>query len=453
MRLSQGLVAATFLAMSFTGTGTMPASAQPVTDYRLDNGMQVVVIEDHRAPVVVQMVWYRAGAADEPWGKSGIAHFLEHLMFKATDDMAAGEFSEVVAANGGSDNAFTSQDYTAYYQRIAADRLELMMRMEADRMRDLLLTEEDIATERDVVLEERALRTDTNPNALAREQMRATLFMNHPYRVPVIGWRHEVEALGRADALAFYRRFYAPDNAVLVVAGDVQPEEVLALAQKYYGVLEPTGDLSERVRPSEPRHLAERRLIYTDPRVSQPYLRRSYMAPERNAGDQKEAAALVYLAELLGGSGATSALGRALQFDQQLAVYTAAGYSAVSYDPDSFSLVVVPVPGVSLQEAEDAMDQVIADFLADGVDPAQFDRIKMQIRAQEIYALDDVQDTAQRYGEALTSGLTIADVEAWPDVLQAVTPEDVMRAARALFDKRRSVTAWVMSDDNKEPAQ
>ncbi|HHL20147.1 MAG TPA: insulinase family protein [Aliiroseovarius sp.] len=453
MRLSQSLVAATFLAAAFAGTGTMPASAQPVTDYRLDNGMQVVVIEDHRAPVVVQMVWYRAGAADEPWGKSGIAHFFEHLMFKATDDMAAGEFSEVVAANGGSDNAFTSQDYTAYYQRIAADRLELMMRMEADRMRDLLLTEEDIATERDVVLEERALRTDTNPNALAREQMRATLFMNHPYRVPVIGWRHEVEALGRADALAFYRRFYAPDNAVLVVAGDVQPEEVLALAQKYYGVLEPTGDLSARVRPAEPEHLAERRMIYSDPRVSQPYLRRSYLAPERNAGDQKEAAALVYLAELLGGSGATSALGRALQFDRQLAVYTAAGYAAVSYDPDSFSLVVVPVPGVGLQEAEDAMDQVIADFLADGVDPAQFDRIKMQIRAQEIYALDDVQDTAQRYGEALTSGLTIADVETWPDVLQAVTPEDVLAAARALFDKRRSVTAWVTNEENKEPAQ
>ena len=456
MRFSQRLWAALVLILAASVLFGGGAIAQPVTSYTLKNGMQVVVVEDHRAPVVVHMVWYRAGAADEPGGKSGIAHFLEHLMFKATDSMEAGEFSQVVAANGGADNAFTSQDYTAYYQRIAADRLELMMRMEADRMRNLLLTEDDIQTERDVVLEERALRTDTNPNALAREQMNAAQFLNHPYRIPVIGWRHEVEALTRADALAFYRRYYAPDNAVLVVAGDVQPEEVLALAQKYYGVLEPTGDLTARLRPSEPRQLAERRVVFTDPRVAQPYLRRTYLAPERNVGDQKQAAALVYLAEILGGSGATSALGRALQFDSQLAVYTAAGYSATSYDPDSFALIVVPAQGVSLRQAEDAMDAVIADFLATGVDPAQFERIKMQIRAQEIYALDDVQDTAYRYGEALTSGLTIADVEAWPEVLQSVTPEDVMAAARAVFDRRQSVTGWVMPErqpENGEPAQ
>ncbi len=429
-----------------------PATAQPVTSFTLDNGMQVVVIEDHRAPVVVQMVWYRAGAADEPPGKSGIAHFFEHLMFKATRSLEAGEFSQVVAANGGSDNAFTSQDYTAYYQRVAADRLELMMRMEADRMRNLLLTEEDVATERDVVLEERAQRTDTNPNALAREQMRAALFLNHPYRIPVIGWRQEVAALGRADALEFYRRFYAPDNAVLVVAGDVEPGAVRALAERYYGVLEPTGNLPARLRPGEPAQLAERRVIYTDPRVSQPYLRRSYLAPERNPGDQAEAAALVYLAELLGGSGATSVLGRALQFDARLAVYTGAGYSAISYDPDSFTLVVVPVPGIGLEEAEAALDEAIGEFLERGPDPAQFARIKMQIRAQEIYALDDVQGIAQRYGEALTSGLTIADVEAWPDVLQAVTPEDVLGAARRLFDRRRSVTGWVMPEEMSEGA-
>ncbi len=432
------------------------ASAGEITDFKLDNGLQIVVIEDHRAPVVVHMMWYRAGAADEPLGKSGIAHFLEHLMFKATDDLEAGEFSDVVTANGGSDNAFTNQDYTAYYQRIAADRLGLMMEMEADRMRDLLLTPEDIETEREVVLEERAQRTDSNPEALAGEQMTAALYLNHPYRIPVIGWRHEVENLTREDALAFYRRFYAPDNAVLIVAGDVQPDEVLALAKEYYGPLEPTGDLGVRVRPSAPPQLAERRLMFSDPLISDPYVLRRYLAPERNAGDQKEAAALTYLAEILGGDAATSVLGRTLQYDEKIVTYTYASYSAVSYDPDTFTLFVQPVPGVSLQEAEDAMDRVIAQFMQDGVDPDQFDRIKMQIRASEIYALDDVSDIANRYGAALTSGLTIADVQAWPDILQAVTPEDVMQAARDIFDRDRSVTGWIMpatEDDSAEVAQ
>ena len=451
MRFKRGMRLLTAVLLS--NVLATAARAGEITDYQLDNGLQIVVIEDHRAPVVVHMLWYRAGAADEPAGKSGIAHFFEHLMFKATDDMEAGEFSDVVAANGGSDNAFTSQDYTAYYQRIAADRLGLMMQMEAERMRDLLLTEEDIETEREVILEERAQRTDNNPNALASEQMTAALYMNHPYRIPVIGWRHEVENLSREDALAFYRRFYAPDNAVLVVAGDVEPEEVLALARQYYGPLAPTGDLPVRKRPSEPPQLAERRLQFSDPRVSQPYLRRMYLAPERNPGDQKEAAALTYLAEILGGNGATSVLGNALQFDQQIAVYANAGYSATSYDPDTFGLVVVPVPGVSLQEAEDAMDAVIAQFMQDGVDPEQFERIKMQIRASEIYALDDVNGIAQRYGAALTSGLTIADVEAWPDILQAVTPEDIMAAARDVFDRDRSVTGWIMPADMDTSAE
>ena len=430
--------------LAFVPLSVGMAIAGPITDFRLDNGLQVVVVEDHRAPVVVHMVWYRAGAADEPPGSSGIAHFLEHLLFKATDDMEAGEFSRVVAENGGSDNAFTSHDYTAYFQRIAADRLDLMMGMEADRMRDLLLSEDDIVTERDVILEERNQRTDNEPSALFREQMSAALFMNHPYGVPIIGWRHEMEQLSRADALTFYRRYYAPDNAILIVAGDVLPDEVRVLAEKYYGPLAPTGDLPERVRPSEPPQLAERRLVFTDARVSQPYVRRLYLAPERNPGDQDQAAALVYLAQLLGGGGATSVMGQALQFETQTAVYTGAGYSALSLDADTFSLVIVPSQGVSLQDAEDAMDGVVAQFMVDGVDLDQFARIKMQIRASEIYALDDVSDVADRYGRALTSGLTIADVQAWPDVLQAVTPEDVMAAAEMIFNRDRAVTGWLM---------
>lgn len=443
MRSILGLMAFIPMALALFNTG---AQAGPVTSFTLDNGMQVVVVEDHRAPVVVHMVWYRAGAADEPPGRSGIAHFLEHLLFKATDTMQAGEFSDVVAANGGSDNAFTSYDYTAYFQRIAADRLGLMMGMEADRMRNLLLGQDDVLTERDVILEERSQRTDTEPGALLREQMNAALYMNHPYGVPVIGWRHEMETLSRADALVFYRRYYAPDNAVLVVAGDVLPDDVRALAQQHYGVLEPTGNLPERTRPSEPPQLAERRIIYRDARVSQPYMRRVYLAPERDSGDQEQAAALVFLAEILGGSSATSVLGRALQFEQQVAVYTGAGYSSTSLDDSTFSLIIVPNQGVTIAEAEESMDQVIANFMRDGIDMNQFERIKMQIRASEIYALDDVGDLADRYGRALTSGLTIADVEAWPQVLQDVTPQDVMAAASLVLNRDHAVTGWLMQE-------
>lgn len=435
-----------------TGLALMAGLAGPakaageVTDFTLENGMEVVVIEDHRAPVVVHMVWYRTGSADEPRGKSGIAHFLEHLMFKGTDDMAPGELSRVVEANGGSDNAFTSADYTAYYQRVAADRLGLMMTMEADRMRDLVLSGDDVATERDVILEERATRIDSEPAALFREAMNAALYRNSPYGTPNIGWRHEMAALERADALAFYRRYYAPNNAIVVVAGDVEPEAVRALAEEHYGPLAPTEGLGARARPQEPPSRAPRRLTYADPRVAQPYLIRSYLAPERDSGDQGKAAALVYLAEILGGSGATSVMGRALEFDRQIALHTSAGYGATSLDMTTFSLVVVPAEGVSLGDAEAALDEVLAGFLEDGIDPEQFARIQMQVRAAEIYALDDVGDLAERYGRALTSGLTVDDVAAWPEVLQAVTPEEVMAAAREVLDKRRSVTGWLVAD-------
>jgi zinc protease len=283
------------------------ARAEPaVSDFRLDNGMEVVVIEDHRAPVVTHMVWYRVGAADEPWGHSGIAHFFEHLMFKATGKIADGAFSKIVAANGGSDNAFTSYDYTAYFQRIAADRLGLVMGMEADRMRNLALSDEVIATERDVILEERNQRTDNSPQGLFAEQMDAALYMNHPYGVPVIGWRHEIEQLNLTDANDFYGRYYAPDNAILVVAGDVTPDEVRKLAETHYGPLQPSGRPAE-ARPQEPPQLTPRRLEMRDERVRQPFVRRIYLVPTYDPENQREAAALSILSDVLG-DGITSAM-------------------------------------------------------------------------------------------------------------------------------------------------
>jgi zinc protease len=440
-------------ALTFGLAISSAQAAENITTFELENGMQAVVLEDHRAPVVVHMLWYRAGAADEKPGVSGVAHFLEHLLFKATDNMEAGEFSAVVEANGGSDNAFTSWDYTGYFQRVAADRLDLMMKMEADRMRNIRLTEEDIRTERDVILEERAQRTDSDPGALFGEQRRAASYLNHPYGIPIIGWRHEMEQLDMDDALEFYRTYYAPNAAVLVVAGDVDPAEVEALAKKYYGPLEPTKDLPVRQRPQEPPQLAERRLIFEDARVAQPYVIRTYQAPERDAGDQENAAALTMLAQVLGGSSATSVLGRALQVDTQKAVYASAFYSGVSYDDTSFGLIMVPTPGMSLQQAEDELDAVVAKFIEDGVDEEQLKRVKTQVRASQIYAEDDVAGVARQYGAALTSGLTVEDVQAWPGLLDAVTGEQIVEAAKMVLDRRKAVTGWFRKPTKSEVTQ
>ncbi|MEO1138825.1 MAG: pitrilysin family protein [Pseudomonadota bacterium] len=418
-----------------------------VTTFTLDNGMDVVVIEDHRAPVVVHMVWYRAGSADEDPGVSGVAHFLEHLLFKGTETLEPGEFSATVARNGGSDNAFTSYDYTAYFQRIAADRLELMMRMESDRMVNLQLDEADILTERDVIIEERNQRVENNPSALFREQQNAAQYLNHRYGVPIIGWQHEMVDLDLQDALNFYETNYAPNNAILIVAGDVYPDDVRALAETYYGVIPANPDLPARARAQEPRQMAERRLTYQDPRVAQPYLTRSYLAPERDSGAQEKAAALTLLAEILG-EGTTSVLTEKLQFETRKAVYTSAYYGGMSLDDTTFNLTIVPAAGVTLEEVEAAMDDVITTFLEEGVDQEQLDRIKMQIRAAQIFVRDDVGALANRYGRALTQGLTVEDVQAWPGILDAVTAEDVMAAARDIFGKTtNSVTGYVTAQE------
>lgn len=429
----------------------LAALAEEAQTFRLGNGLEVVVIEDHRAPVVVQMIWYKAGAADEPAGKSGIAHFLEHLMFKGTAKVPPNTFSAKVEAQGGDDNAFTSWDYTAYYQRIAADRLPMVMEMEADRMRNLRLLSEDVDTEREVILQERAQRTDSEPGALLNEQMRATLFRNGHYGIPVIGWRHEMAALTREDALVWYRRYYAPNNAYLIIAGDVTLDEVKALAEKYYGLITPSEDIAPRLRPQEPPSVAERRVLLTDPRVADPYFYRLYLAPERDPGDQKTAAALSILAEMLGGDGQTSVLARALQFDSQIAVYSAAFYDGTSLDDSTFGLYVVPAPGVTLQQAEAAADAVLADFLVKGPDAADFERIKTQMRAGEIYARDDVEGLARMYGEELSIGLSIADIEGYDDILAAVTLDDVKTAAAAVLDRKSSVTGWLTPPEEAAP--
>ncbi|OHC79188.1 MAG: zinc protease, partial [Rhodospirillales bacterium RIFCSPLOWO2_01_FULL_65_14] len=299
--------------------------------FTLKNGMQVVVIENHRAPVVTQMVWYKVGSADEGPGDSGIAHFLEHLMFKGTKKRTPGEYSRILARNGGRENAFTSTDYTAYHQTVAVDRLEMIMEMEADRMTNLVLDEDAVTTERLVVLEERRMRTDNNPSARLQEQVNAALFLNYPYRRPVIGWEHEIKALDRKRVIDFYKRWYAPNNAILVVTGDITADALKPLAEKYYGVI-PAGPKIERNRPTEPPQSAARRVALEDPRVRQPSWSRYYLAPSLKVGETKYAYPLEVLSDILGG-GATSRLYRTLVVDSKIAVSAGSAYGADDLGP------------------------------------------------------------------------------------------------------------------------
>jgi zinc protease len=443
------------LAAALILLAALPLRAQQddVTGFTLENGLEVVVIEDQRAPVVTHMVWYRVGAADEPPGQSGIAHFLEHLMFKGTSTTPEGAFSRTVRAQGGEDNAFTAHDYTAYHQRIAADRLPLVMAMEADRMANLDPSEEAVRSERAVVTEERRQVVENTPAGLFGEQRRAALYLNHHYGRPVIGWMHEIEGYTRAMAMDFYRTHYAPSNAILVVAGDVTAAEVRVLAEEHYGPIPPSDAIPPRLRPQEPPHLAPRRLEFRDARVQNPSLSRTYLAPPRRSGDQEEAAALTLLAELLGGSGVTSVFARELVHGSEIALDAGAFYSDTGLDTQTFGLHVVPRPGVSLAEAEARMDELIARMIAEGPDPAELDRIKTRIRASETYALDNLPRRARRIGVELASGLTLEDSRAWPEVLAAVTPEAVRAAAAEVLRPERSVTGWLMAPDTPELMQ
>ena len=424
--------------------GARAAVFNPET-FTLENGMEVVVVPNHRAPVVVHMVWYRVGAADDPVGKSGIAHFLEHLMFKGTPSYPDGEFSRLVARHGGNENAFTSQDYTGYYQKVAKERLGLVMALEADRMTNLVLRDEVVLPERDVIIEERRSRVDNEPGALLGEQIAAAQYLAHPYGVPIIGWEHEMRALTTEDALAFYRRHYAPSNAVLVVSGDITMAELKPLAEKHYGVI-PAQDIAPRLRPQEPPQRAARRVVLRDGRVSQPSLSRSYIAPSLTAGATEHAYPLQVLAEVLGG-GATSRLYRALVVERKLAASAGAWYDDVSLDLTRFVVYATPSPGVEITELEAAIDEEIARLLDDGVGADEIARIKQRLIAETTYARDSLYAAARVFGAARTSGVSVAEIEAWPDRIEAVTVEQITQAARAVLRPEGSVTGVLLPEE------
>lgn len=410
--------------------------------FTLSNGMQVVLVPNHRVPVVTHMVWYKVGAADEPPGKSGIAHFFEHLMFKGTKTLKPGEFSATVARNGGRENAFTSYDYTGYYQTIAVDRLETVMRMEADRMTNLILDAEVIEPERDVILEERRQRTDNKPSGILGEHVSAALYMNHPYRRPIIGWEHEIRGLSVEDLLTFYRRWYAPNNAILVVAGDITMEKLRPLAEKYYGVI-PAVETGARVHASEPPQRAERRVSLADKRVRQPSWSRSFLAPSHGTGDSETADALEVLAEAIG-SGATTRLYRTLVVERKLAVSAGAYYDPDPMGPSRVAFYASPRPGVSMDVLETAMEEEIAKILKDGVSADEVERAKTGMLADAIYARDSLTAGARMLGAALARGYTIEQVESWPDRIEAVTVEQVNRAAKSVLSSQGGVTSTLL---------
>jgi zinc protease len=413
-----------------------------VTRAKLDNGMDIVVIPDHRAPVVTHMVWYRNGSADDPPGKSGIAHFLEHLMFKGTKDNPKGKFSELGADLGGQENAFTSNDFTAYFQRVARDHLNVCMEYEADRMTNLVLTDEVVAPERDVVLEERRMRTDSDPGNQLNEAVQATLYTHHPYGTPVIGWNHEIEGLGRDDALTYYNRFYTPENAILVVAGDVEANEVIDLAGSIYGKIPARGEAPKRFRPQEPESRAHRLVTLADAKVEQPQHQRVYVVPSYHTGKGNDAAALEVLAHLVGG-GPTSLLFKTLVIDEKIAVSVGAHYAGTSLDDTRFYLFGTPAPGISLEKLDSEIDRVVAGLAKTGVDPADLTRSKTRLVADAIYAQDNQASLAQWYGASFATGLGLEDIAQWPERIEAVTAEDVIQALHWL-EKRRGVTGFLM---------
>lgn len=419
-----------------------------VSSFTLGNGLQVVVIPDRRAPVVTHMIWYRVGSADEKPGKSGIAHYLEHLMFKGTKTVPAGVFSAKVAEIGGQENAFTSTDYTGYYQKVSPKALEDMMRLEADRMSNLVLNDETVLPERDVIQEERRSRTDNNPGSQLGEAVQAALYQNHPYGIPVIGWQHEVQALTKEDAIEFYNKYYTPNNAVLVVAGDVSADIVKVLAEKTYGKVARRAEPGPRLRPQEPEPKAARTVSLSDPRVTSASWQRTFLVPSYTTAKPGEAEALDILGEILGGS-STSRLYKQLVKSAKLAAGAGGYYQGSALDDTRFMVYATPRKGVTLEQIEAEVEKVIDEVLKNGVTEKEVARsINRQLKSV-IFSRDSQSTLARIYGASLMVGETIEDIEQWPARISKVSVEDVNAAARKYLKKTRSVTGYLRPEKSR----
>jgi zinc protease len=431
------------LASPANAASSKPGKIYGAETFSLANGLTVVVIPNHRAPVVAHMVWYKIGAADEQPGKSGLAHFLEHLMFKGTERFPAGKLTDLVARNGGEQNAFTSHDYTAYFEDIAVDHLPLMMDIEADRMRNLQLDDHAVDTEREVIIEERRMRVDNVPSAVLGERLSAGLWMTNRYGIPVIGWEAEMRGLTRDDALTFYRKYYAPHNAILVVSGDITAAQLKPLAEKYYGVIPKSGEPTVRKRSTYLPRRSDVTVVMTHERVRQPEWSRQYIAPSYNVGDRSDVHALEIFAELLG-DGSTSKLYRSLVVDQQLAAEASAGYEPATVSYGTFSVGITPNPGISVEKAGAAYDAFLAGILRDGITDKDVAQAKRRMIARLAYAKDSPIGAAHAVGSSLVVGMTMDDLENWPAEINAITPDQVRAAARKLIATASSGTGILL---------
>ncbi len=408
--------------------------------------MQVLVIPDHRAPVVTQMLWFKVGGVDDPQGISGLAHFFEHMMFRGTKSLPGDGFALTIAKNGGENNAFTTHDYTAFYEQIAKDRLPLAMSLEADRLANLDLSDSNVVTERDIVLEERRMRVENDPQSLMNEQMEAALHLSHPYGRPVVGWSEEVRHIDRVAAQDFYDHHYAPNNAILVIAGDVTPAQIRELAQTHYGKVA-ARSLQARAEFAEPPRLAETRMTIRRPDARVPVLARSYRVPSYAQARPGVAEGFETYAQVLGGD-QTAALYRILVDQKKLATDAGASYDGNARDDGEFSVYAVPRPGVSLETLEKAVDQVMAGFAAAPARAPDLARAKTGLVAATTYRRDSQMALAMAYGQALVIGMTVDDVNAWPGRIRAVDADGVRRAAASL-PRKEAVTAYLEPGEEK----
>jgi len=408
-----------------TAAGAMPTQ---VAESELPNGMRVMVKSDHRAPVVVVMVWYRVGSIDELSGTTGVAHVLEHMLFKGTKAVPAGEFSRIIAEAGGRDNAFTSRDYTGYFQTLHKSQLGLALRLEADRMVNASLSPDEFAKEIRVVMEERRWRTDDRPRALVYEQLNAAAFRAHPYRNPVIGWMSDLEAMRVEDARAFYERWYAPNNATLVVVGDVTPDEVYKLAREHFGPL-PRKTLPPRRITEEPAQLGPQDLTVRAP-AELPYVLMAYKAPVlRDPDNDWEPYALEVLANVLDGNEAAR-LNRTLVRTERIASSAGASYDGIARGPGMFYLSGTPTPGKTAQEVRDALRREVDKLIAQGVMEDELQRVKSQAVAGHVYERDSMYYQAQQIGALAMAGHSPRIIDLFVEKLKAVTAEQVVAVAR-----------------------
>lgn len=408
------------------------AQASEAFETILPNGLKIIVRQDTRAPTVAHMVWYRAGSIDEVNGTTGVAHVLEHMMFKGTKALKAGEFSRRVAAAGGRENAFTSRDYTAYFQQVHKSRLELVMRLEADRMANLRLTDDEFAKEIKVVMEERRLRTDDQPRALLHETLMASAFKASPYRTPVIGWMRDLETMKGEDARNWYRAWYAPNNAVLIVTGDADPQEVVRLARKYYGPL-PRRALAERKAQDEPVQAGIRRVTVKAP-AEQPYLVMAWRAPRLvDVERDLDPYALEVLAGILDGHEGAR-LSRGLVRASRVAAQAGAGYDATSRGPGLFTLEGIPAAGRSVEELETALRGEIERVVRDGVNEDELARVKAQVIAAQVYKRDSIFGQAMEIAQFEMSGLSHRSIDRVLERLRGITAEEVRAVAQRYFN-------------------